>query len=209
MADFEISTSLAAVTRRSFLSGTILASSVYLFQSCAQVTAVVDTSLLVADPTYALWQGWRKAHRLTQSLCHQQQRLETRLIEMVGRRPVEYRDRSAIAEAEAASDASCPRAFQTRWNAADAKIGYSGAKAAEESAAEHEQRLLETLWATPAQSLAEVAGKLDALLREGEWCEACPEFPWPQIRVALTDLIRIARLERSFPAESSRATDVR
>jgi len=70
-------------------------------------------------------------------------------------------------------------------------------------------RLVETPWATPAQSLARVAGKLDALLREGEWCEACPEFPWPQIHSALTDPSRIARLEHSFSAENSRATDVR
>lgn len=203
MADPETSTSLPFVTRRRFLTGTILATSVHPFQGHVMATATsVDPNLLTPDPTCALWHEWRAARQLTESLCHEQQRLETRLIEMIGRRPVKHRNRSAAAEAEAASDASCPRAFQTRWKAVDAEIGYSIAKAAEESAAEHEQRLVETLWATPAQSLAGIACKLDTLLREGEWCESCPEFPWPQIRSTLTDLMRLARLERSFPAVS-------
>ncbi len=103
-------------------------------------------------------------------------------------------DQNATAKT-AACDTSCLRAFQTRWNATDAEIGYSVAKEAEERAGEHEQELAEALWVTPARSLAGIACKLDALLREGEWCETCPEFPWPQIRSALTDLMRLARLE--------------
>jgi hypothetical protein len=54
------------------------------------------------------------------------------------------------------------------------------------------------LAATPASSVEGVAAKLHAVLREGEWCENCPEFPWPQVRSALSDLIRIGRLD-SFP----------
>lgn len=42
-------------------------------------------------------------------------------------------------------------------------------------------------------TLAGVAGKLDAVLREGEAWEECSEFPWPQIRSALNDLVRIAQ----------------
>jgi hypothetical protein len=39
------------------------------------------------------------------------------------------------------------------------------------------------------------AGKLDALRREGEWRETCPEFPGPQVRSALIDLMILPRLE--------------
>jgi hypothetical protein len=47
------------------------------------------------------------------------------------------------------------------------------------------------------------AAKLDAVLVEGEWCEDCPEFPWPQIRGALADLIRIGRLQNVFQGVGS------
>jgi len=33
------------------------------------------------------------------------------------------------------------------------------------------------------------------VLRQSEWCEDCPEFPWPQIRSALADLVRIGDLD--------------
>jgi len=65
--------------------------------------------------------------------------------------------------------------------------------------------LLEALATTPATSLAGVAGKLDAV-REGETCEECGEFPWPQIRSAFGDLMRIGRQmtpERFFPASGA------
>ncbi|MBG0810434.1 hypothetical protein IY145_13750 [Methylosinus sp. H3A] len=60
------------------------------------------------------------------------------------------------------------------------------------------KELADALAATPASSVEGVAAKLHAVLREGEWCENCPEFPWPQVRSALIDLIRIGRLD-SFP----------
>ncbi|WP_420963949.1 hypothetical protein [Brucella sp. IR073] len=40
---------------------------------------------------------------------------------------------------------------------------------------------------------AGVAGKLDAALREGEYFEDCTDFPWPLIRSALGDILRIVR----------------
>ncbi len=194
MADSEISTSLRLVTRRGFLTGTVLATSVHPFQGHAQ-GVVTYTDRLTSDGAYSRWQEWRAAHQMTEKLCHEQQRLETRLMKMVGVHPTEPNDQNTEARARLDSDVSRPNSCLTRWDAADAEIGYSAAKAAEERAAEHEQELAQTLWTTPAQSVAGIAAKLDALLREGEWCEACPEFPWPQVRSALTDLIRLARVE--------------
>lgn len=43
-----------------------------------------------------------------------------------------------------------------------------------------------------------MAAKLDALLRQGEWCEDCPEFPWPQLRSAFEDLLRLGDLGAYF-----------
>ncbi|MER9614281.1 hypothetical protein [Mesorhizobium sp. M0207] len=46
-----------------------------------------------------------------------------------------------------------------------------------------------------------MADKLDAVLREGEAWEECSEFPWPQIRSALNDLVRFGKLEKVFHGE--------
>ncbi|MER9134645.1 hypothetical protein NKI08_34255, partial [Mesorhizobium sp. M0768] len=65
--------------------------------------------------------------------------------------------------------------------------------------------LLEAFSTTPATTLAGVAGKLDAVLREGEAWKECSEFSWPQVRSALSDLVRIAQQmmpDRSFTVSS-------
>jgi len=90
---------------------------------------------------------------------------------------------------------------RARWEAADALFGYSAAKREEERAAAREQARAEALWAAPATSLAGVAAKLDAVLRQGECCEDCPEFPWPQLRSAFEDLLRLGDLDAFFAEE--------
>jgi len=52
---------------------------------------------------------------------------------------------------------------------------------------------VEALMVTPATTLAGIAGKLDAVLCEGESSEECTEFPWPELRAMLTDLVRIGQ----------------
>ncbi|MDX8496728.1 hypothetical protein RFN29_35165, partial [Mesorhizobium sp. VK22B] len=91
---------------------------------------------------------------------------------------------------------------QAHWDAADREIGYSAALQAERESADRAEDLLEALSKTPAASLAGVAAKLEAALREGEVSEDGAEFPWPQIRSALDDVIRIGRRlvpEQMFP----------
>jgi len=142
------------------------------------------------DEALSLWRDWRVAHRETFLLCRAQQRLETRLAETVGFPPV--------GETATAADSAPQRA---RWEAADALLGYSAAKREEERAAAREQARAEALWAAPATSLAGVAAKLDALLRQGECCEDCPEFPWRQLRAAFEDLLRLGDLGALFSEE--------
>jgi hypothetical protein len=75
---------------------------------------------------------------------------------------------------------------------------------AEREAGNQSQTLLKALSENPASSLAGVAAKLDAVLKEGEISEDSGEFPWPQIRSAFEDIRRIGgQMESShaFPSE--------
>ncbi|MER9597758.1 hypothetical protein [Mesorhizobium sp. M0244] len=94
---------------------------------------------------------------------------------------------------------------QVRWDAAAEETGYTAALRAEREACDRAKDLLGAFSTTHATTLAGVAGKLDAVLREGEAWEECSEFPWPQLRSALCsalcDLVRIAE---SFGADRVR-----
>lgn len=220
MADSDHSTSLFSVTRRRLLVGTAttcLAS--VLHNSGPADTRSIEGTRRAPDDAFSLWQEWLAAHEKTVAACRRQQRLETRLVKEIGFPRIlvampDEPDPVPIFLMEKLDDfLGCDpetdslraraqadlMAHQARWDTADETIGYSQAKHAEEEAAEHERQLAEALWATPAHSLAGVAAKLDAVLAEGEWCEDCPEFPWPQIRSALIDIVRLSELDGFFP----------
>ena len=55
------------------------------------------------------------------------------------------------------------------------------------------EELLKVLSETPATTLAGVAAKLDAVLKEGQSSEDDAKFPWPQIRSAFEDIAGITR----------------
>ncbi|TPI11699.1 hypothetical protein [Mesorhizobium sp. B4-1-1] len=139
------------------------------------------------DPALPIWLRWQHAQKRTERLCRQQQRLERKLIEMVG--PPCATAQSFDGEMAEADFV----AYQARWDAADGQLGYSATLQAEVEAAERAADLLEMLSRTPATSLAGVAAKLDAVLREGQPSEDDPEFPWPQIRSVLEDIVRIGQ----------------
>ncbi|CDX20672.1 conserved hypothetical protein [Mesorhizobium sp. ORS 3324] len=165
-----------------------------------------------ADPAVIVWRKWRRAHEETERLCRQQQRLERQLVETVGFpcATIRLRDgeRVTLHSLKALREvldlgpedvAKCAQAeadfaaHQARWNTADSEIGYSATLRAECEAADRAQDLLQALSETPATSLAGVVAKLDAMLMEGEPSEDDPEFPWPQIRAARDDLVRIGK----------------
>jgi len=81
---------------------------------------------------------------------------------------------------------------------ADRMIGYSAAKM-EEAAAREEQKLAAALWAALAQSIPGVCARLVVMLEQGEWCEDCADFPWPQLRAALSDLLRLGHIADVSP----------
>ena len=180
MGDSEISTTRPVVTRRrSFISDTLAALRRTVSQGADHLAALQqDLSLL---------EQWHAANQKTTSLCRKQQRLETLLIEIVSinaRANVRQLSRSSSAPAN-------PQDSNRRWAVADRIVGYTAAKQDEEAAAREEQKLAAALWAAPAQSIPGVCAKLAVMLEQGEWCEDCPEFPWPQLRAALSDLLHL------------------
>ncbi|WP_292069445.1 hypothetical protein [Mesorhizobium sp.] len=228
MADSEISTTLPLVTRRTVFAGTAIAIAGLQPKAFARNDLEKDQP---ADPAVTAWRKWRAGHEQAERLCRQQQRLERKLAETVGfpsatillrdGRSVTLHSLKAIHEvldlgpedvgkrAKAEADIA---AHQARWDAADREIGYSAALRAEHDVADRADNLLEALAKTPAASLAGVAVKLDAALREEEVSEDSDEFPWPQIRSALDDVIHIGQRlvpEQMFPNDMLRLAPLR
>ncbi|MER9183100.1 hypothetical protein [Mesorhizobium sp. M0767] len=207
MADSDNSTTLSFVTRRKVLAGTAIAMAATQANSFARSDLEGDDAI---DPAVAVWKRWQAAWEETEQLCNQQQRLERVLIETVGspcmtvklsdgqsvtvhslealQELLGVRPATTIARAQAEAEIV---AHQARWDAAGREIGYSTSLLAECEAAERAQALLEVLSQVPATSLAGIAAKLDAVLREGEYSLHDGESPWPQIRSALDDIARI------------------
>ncbi|CAH2396136.1 hypothetical protein [Mesorhizobium escarrei] len=211
MADSDNSMTLPFVTRRRVLAGGLITSTALLLEKGALAGNAVATGT-PPDPSLILWREWETAHKLTERLCRKQQRLETNLVESVGFPCATVRlpegedvtvhsivalnevlgkgpDMAALRERAEADFA----VHQARWDAAAEETGYTAALRAEREAGDRAEDLLEAFSTTPATTLAGVAGKLDAVLREGEAWEECSDFPWPQIRSALSDLVRIAQ----------------
>ncbi|MDH6230781.1 hypothetical protein M2281_001353 [Mesorhizobium soli] len=210
MADSDHSTSLLCITRRMALASWAVGAGGWAFAGAA--SACAGASDATPDPTLRLWHDWAAAHTRAQQLCRRQQALECALAERVDfvgavvRVPggaeteicsVEALDRligtrtdMAAIRAQAAAELA---ARQASFDAAATEIGYFEGLRAERAAFTRIEALLEALATTPAASLAGIAGKLDAVLREGEAWEDCAAFPWPQIRAAHDDLIRIGR----------------
>ncbi len=118
---------------------------------------------------FVIWRQWCAArHQLIES-CLRQQGLEKRLLAMVG------------------TPSDAPEA----WKAADGEIGYSEAVQEEERAAAIEEDLAETLWDTLAESIVGVSVKLDAMLAKWQPSASSDEYPWPQLRSVIADLLEI------------------
>lgn len=165
----------------------------------------------ISDRAVAVWCHWQDAHKLTERLCREQQRLERKLAETIGFPSAtilsngesvtlhslkEIRGSLGVDPVDAAVRANAEAEFaahQARWDAADTEIGYSAAMIAEREAADQAEDLLKVLSETPATTLAGVAVKLDAVLKEGQPSEDDAEFPWPQIRSVIEDIVRISR----------------
>ncbi|CAN7636342.1 hypothetical protein LJR234_005060 [Mesorhizobium amorphae] len=207
MTDSDNSTTPPRVTRRRMLVGTAIVFAGSKRKAFAGTDFEIDLS---TDPAIAAWRKWQAAHQQTERLCRKQQRLERKFAETVGFpcTTVRLRDGKNVrlyslealtegldvlpAEASVRGKAEADfAAHQAYWDAADREIGYSETLRAEREAADRAEDLLELLSKIPAASLAGVAAKLDAVLREGQSSQADTEFPWPQIRSVFDDIGRI------------------
>ncbi|MER8674586.1 hypothetical protein [Mesorhizobium sp. M0037] len=208
MADSDNTTTLPLVTGRTVAARTTNAMVGSRHTEFVRKALEEDQS---GDPAVTVWRHWQDAHKLTERLCREQQRLERKLAETIGfpratilsngtsvtlhslkgireSLGVDPIDATVLAKAEADF-----AAHQARWDAADREIGYSAAMLAEHEAANRAEALLEELSETPATTLAGIGAKLDAALKEGQSSEDDAEFPWPQIRSAIEDIVRIRR----------------
>ncbi|MGO7997870.1 hypothetical protein ACC734_36200 [Rhizobium ruizarguesonis] len=163
------------------------------------------------DPAVSLWREWNKAHKCRYKLCRQQQKLETKLLRMVGRFPqVELQIPGKAIPVFASTAKEIDRllpgtemnesrkqakaellARNNAWKAADAQIGYTLAYKAETEMVGAEVTLVEALWSTPAQSIHGVTAKLHSVIETHDPGASLGETPWPELRLILADLLRI------------------
>ncbi|TPL96330.1 hypothetical protein FJ960_26475 [Mesorhizobium sp. B2-3-11] len=207
MADSDNTTPLSFVTRRRVLGATAIAILGWERNAFAGKAPAADVA---SDPALAIWREWYNAHELSERLCDQSAHLERTLVETVGfpgasvqlpgGESVTINSIGALREVLGADadDAHVEAearlaAHQARWDAAERRIGYSSVAEAERKAADRAEELLEALAAAPATSLAGVAAKLNAVLLESEVREGGEEFPWPQIRSAFDDVLRLGQ----------------
>ncbi|MBB4096159.1 hypothetical protein [Brucella pecoris] len=207
MADSDNSTTLPFVTRRKILTGTAIVAGALASDVFAR--DMIENEAL-SDPVLALWREWQDAHLLMESHGSRLKSLEQQLaetvdypcakIELSGGDSVTAYSLTAIREIfDGAPDenVACAKAeaefaeHQLRWDEADLEIGYSATVRAELEAGDRAANILDVMATTSSTSLAGVEAKLDATLREGNVWEDCSEFPWPQLRSVLNDILRM------------------
>ncbi|MCG7508628.1 hypothetical protein [Mesorhizobium retamae] len=177
MTDSDNSTSMPLVTRRKVFvtaAGAIMG---------AQAKALAPSGWEAEplhDPAVAVWRTWQALYEQTERLLRKQQRLERKFVEAIGVHCV-----TLLQDGDE----------QAHWDAVDKEIGYSATLRAEREAADRAGELFQILSKTPASSLAGVAAKLHGVLREGGSSKDDPEFPWPQLRSALNDILRLAGVQ--------------
>lgn len=209
MTDSDNSRTLPVVTRRRLLS----TSATWLAAQVADVNAAFHSENNRhngGDPALMLWQEWMEAHDQVERFCRRQQRLETALIAAVGfphvdigvpdqecvvaaftLEEIDHRFGDAPENAEAKRTRKALLAErQAAWDALDERIGYSRAKEAEEKAFTMREQRLNDLFSRPAGSVVGVAAKLHTVIAMGEDSPG-NEFPWPQIRAAMADLMNL------------------
>lgn len=220
MADSDHSMRYVCVTRRlALLVGAAVSGT---FGFATQARASTSSAFRAAapadyasspDPCVSLWWEWATVHDRVQALSKLLQELEIELAERVdtiattvevpGAKPVYVYstdhldrligDRTDMADIRNRAVAELA-ARQTHFDRVSGEIGYFETMKAEQEAFSRAKIVLDGLATTPATSIAGVAGKLDAVARWGEaWDERPGTFPWPQIKSAHGDLVRLSR----------------
>ncbi|MDW9495163.1 hypothetical protein GOA94_24340 [Sinorhizobium meliloti] len=161
MADSDNSRTLSTVTRADFHS--FVAASLPTYQELTRAKQL-SRDACDADPALAVWHQWCAARQRLSESSLLQQRHESSLFSAVLPAPLEQ--------------SAGLRAYEKALEAGDR------ASAAEDQAAE-------TLWRTPARSVAGATAKLHALGTKWQPSSTSEEEPWPQIRSVIADLLKI------------------
>lgn len=178
MADSDYNTIPSGLTRRALLT-----------RSAAVALGHIP-SLQCFDPALSLWQRFQGLHAEAVTCCRLWQQCE------------------ALVFTQADPDHTQKRITQTRIAAHGEPVtGIASRKiaaAALELAALGEQQdeawarrdaLAFDLLAAPAGSMAGIAAKLALIAQMGETRRQDMDFPWPQVRSALSDVLRLGRLD--------------
>lgn len=203
MADSDNSRTLPAITH-----GNLLPTVERFLSDEAGSQACGETSGI--DPALAKWAEWVAAFFEFDRLCGVQQRLETQLmrkvvsplvaIEIAGSaRPFLADSEQAIEAVLHGEEFAEERArfvdeLRTRreaWDAEAVAIGYTRAKLAEEVASDREAELVKVLFDTHASTVHGATAKLHAIVQHHTPEPHNNEYPWPQIRSVLVDLLKI------------------
>ncbi len=161
MADSDNSRTLSTVTGADFHS--FVAASLPTYQELTRAKQL-SRGACDADPALAVWHQWCAAWQRLSESSFRQQRLESTLFSSVLPPPLEQ--------------------------AAGSRT-YSEALEAEDRASIAEEQAAETLWKTPAVSVAGAAAKLHAAMTKWQPSPTGQEEPWPQIRIVIADLLKI------------------
>lgn len=159
-------------------------------------------------------------HERREALSVKQQKMETRLLAMVGSTPIvdlanPGDEASAFATTDGEIDALLPgehmaearrRAkveldkLRAEWQAADDQLGYSRAHQEELDVMQAELEAAQRLWMAPAQTIVGITAKLHALVEWEDPGTTPGESPWPELRSILVDLIKIGDLNETSEA---------
>ncbi|AGG71620.1 hypothetical protein [Sinorhizobium meliloti] len=161
MADSDNSRTLSTVTRGDFYS--FVAASLPTSQEFARATRL-PSDACNDDPALVVWQQWCNAREHLSESTLRQQRHESSLFSVVLPPPLEQFAGSRT---------------------------YSEALEAEDRASIAEEQAAESLWETPAVSIAGAAAKLHAAMTKWQPSPTSQEEPWPQIRSVIADLLKI------------------
>lgn len=212
MTDSENKRTLSAITCRKMLfATTAYLSTLTDHTACGASHPSSDQVTSAAGNVLALWRTWYDAHDKGKRLCHQQQRLETEVLNAAGGFPVLKLEipgegSPVVVHTCAQIDALLPgdamaeerktaktelAARIRKWNTADEQFGYSRTRQAETQIAGVEEASAKSLWEAPALTTSDIIAKLHAILETEDPGSHFIERSWPQLRLLLADLFRI------------------
>jgi hypothetical protein len=170
------------------------------------------------DPVLALWRDWRKLYAEAEAHLIKWLKAESLLVRTVGFPIVTVEvpsgDSFQVTDHESIEDLlgrTAPTkalrrrlhadlaAHQARWDAAAVAVGFDDLDARQDAARERADAVAQPLLKAPAGSLTGIAAKLTLILELGQPSPQDEEFPWPQLRSALADLQRLARIPALLP----------